>query len=141
MPESLPDGPRQRQRGQVSARVQSPRWIVAPLPPRRRPSTMPAMPTALRRAAGAWLAVLALLAGPAVLRVAGPGVALAQESLVRPGLSEDDAVALVRQQTDGKVIRVDRAGDGGSLVYRIRVVTPDGRLREYRVDAATGRVR
>lgn len=102
---------------------------------------MPRMPTHLRRAAGAVLALVALLAGPALAPAGAGGTARAQQSLVREGLSEDDAVALVRQQTDGKVIRVDRSGDGASLVYRIRVVTPDGRLREYRVDAATGRVR
>jgi uncharacterized membrane protein YkoI len=64
-----------------------------------------------------------------------------QESLVREAISEDVAVALVREQTDGKVVRVDRGMEGGTLVYRIRVLSPDGRLREYRVDATTGAVR
>ncbi len=68
-------------------------------------------------------------------------VALAQESLVREGISEDAAVARVRERTDGKVVRVDRKTDGGSLVYHIRVLSPDGRLREYVVDAATGSIR
>jgi len=99
------------------------------------------MPTVLRRLAGALLVMVALLAGPVLAPGGGAGVAGAQQALVREGLSEDEAVALVRQQTDGKVIRVDRSEDGANLVYRIRVVTPDGRLREYQVDAATGRVR
>lgn len=68
-------------------------------------------------------------------------VARAQESLVREGISEDVAVALVREQTDGKVVRVERRMEGASLVYRVRVLSPDGRLREYSVDAATGAVR
>ena len=67
-------------------------------------------------------------------------VAQAQDS-VKEGISEDAAVALVRAQTDGKVVRVDRKVDAGSMVYRIRVLSPDGRLREYRVDAATGSIR
>ena len=48
---------------------------------------------------------------------------------------------MVRQQTGGKVLRVDRQVEGETTVYRIRVLKPDGRLREYRVDATTGRVR
>ena len=68
-------------------------------------------------------------------------VSRAQETLVREGVSEDAAVAMVREQTDGKVVRVDRKTDGGSLVYHIRVLSPDGRLREYVVDAATGSIR
>ncbi len=62
----------------------------------------------------------------------------AQESPVQEGISEDVAVAMVREQTDGKVLRVDRKIEGGAVVYRIRVLSPDGRLREFRVDAATG---
>lgn len=68
-------------------------------------------------------------------------VSQAQESLVRDGISEDAAVAKVREQTEGKVVRVDRKTDGGSVVYHIRVLSPDGRLREYLVDAATGSIR
>jgi len=87
-----------------------------------------------RAAASACLALLLVLLSPVP-------AGLAQESLVREGISEDAAVALVREQTEGKVVRVDRKTEGGALVYRIRVLTPDGRLREYRVDAATGAVR
>ncbi|MEO8444986.1 MAG: PepSY domain-containing protein [Gammaproteobacteria bacterium] len=91
-------------------------------------------PALRRRAAVLCLTLLAALP----LQVAP---ALAQEPQARGGLSEDAAVALVREKTDGKVVRVDRKIDGGVLVYRIRVLTPDGRLREYRVDAATGALR
>jgi uncharacterized membrane protein YkoI len=89
-----------------------------------------------RRAAGACLALLVAVS----VFVQMPD-ANAQETLVREGLSQDEAVAMVREQTDGKVVRVDRKVEGGSVVYRVRVLTPDGRLREYRVDAATGAIR
>ena len=93
------------------------------------------MRPALRRlAASACLALLAVLAAHAP-------AARAQDSLAGEAISQDTAVALVREQTDGKVVRVDRKLEGQSLVYRVRVLTPDGRLREYRVDAATGAVR
>lgn len=87
-----------------------------------------------RRTAGACLALLVAVS-------AQIPQALAQETLVRDGISQDEAVAMVRAQTDGKVVRVDRKVEGGSIVYRVRVLSPDGRLREYRVDAATGTVR
>jgi uncharacterized membrane protein YkoI len=94
---------------------------------------------ALRRcAAGKCLAMLAALSVQVPLAAAQEAI---QESLVREAISEDVAVALVREQTDGKVVRVDRKMEGGALVYRVRVLSPDGRLREYRVDAATGAVR
>jgi len=67
--------------------------------------------------------------------------ARAQELLVRTEMSEDSAVAMVREQTEGKVVRVDRKVEGGAVVYRIRVLSPDGRVREFRVDAATGSLR
>ena len=70
-----------------------------------------------------------------------PAAARAQEALVPTKVSEDAAVAMVREQTDGKVVRVDRKVEGGAVVYRIRVLSPDGRLREFRVDAATGSLR
>lgn len=96
---------------------------------------MPVMPFSLRRrVAGACLALAVALSSHVP-------PSRAQESLVREGISEDAAVALVREQTEGKVVRVDRRLEGGTVVYRVRVLTPDGRLREYRVDAATGAVR
>ena len=102
------------------------------------------MPPALRyRTVGTCLALLVAL----LVAVASPVTpAAAQgsgtpEALVRQEISEDAAVAMVRQQTDGKVVRVDRKTEGGALVYHIRVLSPDGRLREFRVDATTGLMR
>ena len=45
---------------------------------------------------------------------------------------------MVRERTGGKVVRADRREKDGQVMYRIRVLTADGRVREYRVDAATG---
>ena len=86
------------------------------------------------------LSTTALLGAAAVLTLvfAAP-VTRAETSSA--GLSQDAAVAMVREQAVGKVVRVERQGEGAALVYLIRVLTPDGRLREYRVDAATGTLR
>lgn len=53
-------------------------------------------------------------------------------------ISKDEAVAMVRARTGGKVVRAERSSQQGRTVYRIRVLTAEGRVREYRVDAATG---
>lgn len=90
-----------------------------------------------RRAGGVAMALLVAV----VLPVSSIQAQEAQEALVRVALSEDAAVTMVREQTNGKVLRVDRKLEDGSLVYRIRVLSPDGRLREFRVDAATGSMR
>lgn len=42
------------------------------------------------------------------------------------GLSADQAAERVRQQTGGRVLKVERAGDG----YRVKVLTPAGEVRE-----------
>ncbi len=104
-----------------------------PLP--NQSSTMLNLFHALRcRAGSACLALLVSVASPFT-------VTYSQEVKLRVEVSEDAAVAMVREQTEGKVIRVDRKLESGSLVYRIRVLSPDGRLREFRVDAATGLMR
>jgi uncharacterized membrane protein YkoI len=96
---------------------------------------MISMPAVFHRRAA--IACLVLLAAASF----GMPPALAQEALVRNAISQDEAVAMVREKTGGKVLRVDRQGEGDSIVYRIRVLKPDGRLREYRVDASTGTMR
>lgn len=90
--------------------------------------------TSSRRLAGACLTLIMV----ALVRLPG---AEAQDALVRQGISQDEAVAIVRAQTKGKVVRVNSKVEGGAVVYKVRVLTPDGRLREYRVDGATGAVR
>jgi uncharacterized membrane protein YkoI len=71
---------------------------------------------------------------------ADTGRAAAEETPAAPRavISKDEAVAMVRERSGGKVVRADRREKGGHLMYQIRVVTPDGRVREYRVDATTG---
>ncbi len=52
-------------------------------------------------------------------------------------VSMRDAINRVRQQSGGRVLD---AQDQGTH-YRIKVLTPDGEVRIYRVDAQTGAVR
>lgn len=70
---------------------------------------------------------------------AGNGRPATENTAARPeAISKDEAVAMVRARTGGKVVRAERSSQQGRTVYRIRVLTAEGRVREYRVDAATG---
>ena len=52
-------------------------------------------------------------------------------------ISMSEAVGRVRQQTGGRVLDAQDRGNH----YRIKVLTPDGEVRIFRVDARTGAVR
>ena len=49
----------------------------------------------------------------------------------------DDAVSLVRRRVEGRVLAAERRRG----LYRVRVLTPDGRVRRFRVDPLTGEFR
>lgn len=55
-------------------------------------------------------------------------------------LTLDQAVAKVRRASGGKVIGADTIEQDGSTAYRIKVVFPDGKVRVYFVDPATGEI-
>jgi len=56
-------------------------------------------------------------------------------------VSLDAAVAAVRRASGGgTVLRAETRSQGGSVVYYIKVLSPDGRIRVYRVDGRTGRI-
>jgi uncharacterized membrane protein YkoI len=39
---------------------------------------------------------------------------------------------------DGRIIEIELEAKGGSYVYEIKVLRPDGRYRELKIDARTG---
>jgi uncharacterized membrane protein YkoI len=84
--------------------------------------------------------LLAVPAGAAKPKSGGNDRAASDNApAARPdAISKDEAVAMVRARTGGKVLRAERVGEQGRAAYRIRVLTPDGRVREHRVDATTG---
>jgi uncharacterized membrane protein YkoI len=49
-------------------------------------------------------------------------------------------IAKVRPQVPGKVIEVELEDEDGTLVYDLKVLSPQGRLQEIEVDAATGKI-
>ncbi len=54
--------------------------------------------------------------------------------------SLDQAVAKVRRQYGGKIIRAETRKSNGRPVHHIKVLSDNGRVRTVRVDGVTGRI-
>src|SRR5262245_17978285 len=54
--------------------------------------------------------------------------------------SLSDIFAELRSQLGGEVIEVELESKGRIYVYEFKVLTPAGRIKEVKVDAATGKV-
>lgn len=85
------------------------------------------------------LGALAILGGGLV-----PGAPAAAETLqvaqASNGISLAEATRMVRERTGGQVLRAETKRDKGRTVHRIRVLTEDGRVRTWYVDAESGRI-
>ena len=56
------------------------------------------------------------------------------------GITLAQATRMVRERTGGQVLRAETRRDKGRTVHRIRVLTEDGNVRTWHVDAETGRI-
>ncbi|MCW5648583.1 MAG: PepSY domain-containing protein [Ramlibacter sp.] len=54
-------------------------------------------------------------------------------------VGRDEAAAVARQVTGGRVLSVDRARAGDRPAWRVKLVTAGGEVRVVLIDAATGR--
>lgn len=50
------------------------------------------------------------------------------------------AARIVERKTGGKVLSVDRQERKGRIMYRVKVLLPEGRVRTVMVDAETGQM-
>ena len=67
------------------------------------------------------------------------GVAIFQPAVSQvPPYSTDEAIALVKQKVDGRILKVLTTQQDDRTVYEIRVLTPDGTVRTIRVDEQNG---
>ncbi len=73
-----------------------------------------------------------------MLWLAVPGPAFSRDG---PRYTLDQAVMLVRKVFGGQVLKATASEHDGRLVYRIRILTEDGRVRTFTVDARDGLVR
>lgn len=99
------------------------------------------MTRTVHAAAGALVLAAALAAATATARVpAGPPgtpLVLAQSGDVGPAA----AAAAARGATGGRVLDVRASRSGGGVVYLVKVLLPEGRVRTVIVDGASGQVR
>lgn len=56
----------------------------------------------------------------------------------RRDTSLDDAVSRIRSQSDGRVLSAETVRKDSREEHRVRIITDDGRVRRYRMDAETG---
>jgi uncharacterized membrane protein YkoI len=56
------------------------------------------------------------------------------------GLTLDQAVARMERQYKARAVRAEQERRNGRVVYRIRLLSDDGRVLDVTVDAATGAV-
>jgi uncharacterized membrane protein YkoI len=68
-----------------------------------------------------------------------PPLLLAQrDGIGNGGISLDEAVSQARRQNSGKVLSAETTNIDGRKVYRIKILTKDGRVKRTQVDARTG---
>ncbi len=60
--------------------------------------------------------------------------------MAEQGLTLDEAVALMERQYKARAVRAEQDSIDGRIVYRIRLLSGDGRVFDVIVDAATGAV-
>ena len=78
----------------------------------------------------------------AAQRPAAPGAAADATSrsrtLADQAITLDEAVARAEKRHGARAVRAEEIRDEGRVVYRIRLLSTDGRVFEVRVDARTG---
>jgi len=89
-----------------------------------------------------------LLASLLALALLSPGAMAASGSARGPevtphvaraeALTLDEAVARAEKKYGARVVRAEEKSDDGRRVYRIRLLSDDGRVFDVTVDAATG---
>jgi uncharacterized membrane protein YkoI len=55
-------------------------------------------------------------------------------------ISLDRAVEMVQRRYDAKVVRAEETREGDDVIYRIRLLSADGRVFTVRVNARTGQI-
>ena len=83
----------------------------------------------------------AVLAQAAAAHGGNAGVPVNRTSVARAeSLTLDEAVARMERRYDARVVRAEEKDEDGRRVYRIRLLSADGRVFDVTVDAVTGQV-
>jgi len=65
----------------------------------------------------------------------------AQITLAQARIGQGQAIVFARQATGGRVLDVQTQDMAGHVVYLVKVLMPDGRVRIIAVDGETGQIR
>ncbi len=83
----------------------------------------------------------AVTAVPAMAQTGGQFQARAESRPEqRPRISAGQAAAIVQRRFGGQVVDVDTVQSGGRVIYRVRILQDDGRVRTVRVNGETGEI-
>ena len=68
-------------------------------------------------------------------------LALIQTAMAAPELRAtlNDAISEAREDVPGRVLSAETVRENGQEVHRLRILSEDGRVRRYNMDAETGR--
>lgn len=95
---------------------------------------------AMRRGLLPFLLVLATLPSGAMAASGSARAPEPRQQVTRAeALTLDQAVARAEKKYGARVVRAEEKSDDGRRVYRIRLLSDDGRVFDVTVDAATGR--
>ncbi len=63
-----------------------------------------------------------------------------QDAEARAQIKPNRAAAIAKKHYGGKVMSIDARERDGRVIYRVKLLQDDGRLRQVRVDGRTGRI-
>lgn len=68
-------------------------------------------------------------------------LALSSQTMAQPGryTSLDQAVSQARERYHGRVLSAETERRGGRETHNVRILTPDGRVKNLRMDPDSGR--
>jgi uncharacterized membrane protein YkoI len=62
-------------------------------------------------------------------------------AVTRAGMSLDDAVQMVQQRFNARVVKAEERDENGRTVYHLRLLSSDGKVWTVKVDAQSGAIR
>jgi uncharacterized membrane protein YkoI len=63
-----------------------------------------------------------------------------EQGIERPRISLDQAVNMAESRYRAKAVKAQQASNGDRVVYHIRLLSDDGKVRTVQVDAQTGQM-
>ncbi|WP_341937653.1 PepSY domain-containing protein [Marinimicrobium sp. C2-29] len=100
------------------------------------------LPLARRLALGARLLLVLIAASGTAFTVAAPAHGASPMVLAQSEerISASQAAAIVQKHYGGKVLKVQSTQKNGRLIYRVKILLDNGRVRNVGVDAQSGRL-